>query len=114
MKLRGYLIVIVCCLGLAFTDISKKRYMLSTIIISTRIPFLVGQGVLLLVYPLLGHLADAYLTRYRVLKSSLIILTIVSLAAVVYLGIDTVASIVGNIMIFHEAPTGVVLHRYHF
>ena len=47
MKLRGYLIVIVCCLGLAFTDISKKRYLLSTIIISTRIPFLVGQGVLL-------------------------------------------------------------------
>ena len=73
MKLRGYLIVIVCCLGLAFTDISKKRYLLSTTLKAARIPMIVGQGVLLLVYPLLGHLADVYLTRYRVLKSSLII-----------------------------------------
>ena len=69
---------------------------------------MLAQGVLLLVYPLLGHLADVYLTRYRALKSSLIILTIVTLASVVYLGIDTVASIVGNITIFHEAPTGVL------
>ena len=102
MKLRGYLIVIICCLGLAFTSISKKRYLLTLLTITARIPIIVGQGVLLLVYPLLGHLADVYLTRYRVLKSSLIILTIVTLASVVYLGIDTVASVVGNIMIFQQ------------
>ena len=69
---------------------------------------MLAQGVLLLVYPLLGHLADVYLTRYRALTSSLIILTIVTLATPVYLGIDTVASIVGNITIFHQAPTSVL------
>ena len=108
MKLRGYLIVIICSLGLAFTSISKKRYLFASLTLSGRIPIVVGQGVLLLVYPLLGHLADVYLTRYRALTSSLIILTIATLATAVYFGIDTVASIVGNITIFHEAPTGVL------
>ena len=85
MKLRGYLIVIICSLGLAFTSISNKRYLLISLGIRGRFALIVGQGVLLLVYPLLGHLADVYLTRYRALKSSLIILTIVTLAAAVYL-----------------------------
>ena len=106
MKLRGCLIVIVCCLGLAFTNISKKRYLLTTITLSGRIPFIVGQGILLLVYPLLGHLADVYLTRYRVLKSSLIILTIISFAGLVYEGIDAAASILETIKTFHHMPTG--------
>ena len=109
MKLRGYLIVIVCCLGLAITNMSKKRYLLSMTPISARIPSLVGQGVLLLVYPLLGHLADVYLTRYRVLKSSLITLTIISFAAFVYFGIDTAAIIAGKIEIFHHMQTGIFI-----
>ena len=97
MKQRGYLIVIVCCLGLAFTDISKKRYLQTAASLPTRIPITVGQGVLLLVYPLLGHLADVYLTRYRALKSSLILLTITSFVGFVYEGIDAAATIVGKI-----------------
>ena len=100
--------MVVCCFGLAFTNISKKKYLLTTLENSVRIPFIVGQGVLLLVYPLLGHLADAYLTRYRVLKSSLILLTIVTIAAVVYVGIDTVATVIGKIQIFHHATAGVI------
>ena len=109
MKLHGYLIVIVCCLGLAFTNTSKKRYILGTVTISARITILVGQGVLFLVYPLLGHLADVYLTRYRALKSSLIILTIISFTAFVYGGIDTAASAVGNSELFHHMETGIFL-----
>ena len=100
--------MIVCCLGLAFTNISKKRYLITTLENSGRIPLIVGQGVLLLVYPLLGHLADVYLTRYRVLKFSLIILTITTLAAVVYFGIDAVVTIIWNIQIFHPGTIGVL------
>ena len=109
MKLQGYLIVIVCCLGLAFTNISKKRYLLTSLVTPARISFIVGQGVLLLVYPLLGHLADVYLTRYRALKFSLIILTIISFAGLVYKGIDTAESILGNIKAFHHTSTGILL-----
>ena len=108
MKLRGCLILIVCCLGLALSNISKKRYLLTTITLSGRIPITVGQGVLLLFYPLLGHLADVYLTKYRVLKSSLIILTIIGFAGFVYEVIDTTASILEKIEIFHNTPTGVL------
>ena len=108
MKPRGYLIVIVCCLGMALSNISKKRYLLTTTILSTRIAFIVLNGVLLLVYPLLGHLADVYLTRYRVLKFSLIILTITSFASFAYRSIDTVASIFAHVLILHHSPTAVL------
>ena len=106
MKLRGCLIVIFCSLGLALTNASKKRYLFTLSSFDTRISILVGQGVLLLVYPLLGHLADVYLTRYRALKASLIILTITSLAATAYEGIDSAMSILGNNTILHHTPTG--------
>ena len=109
MKLRGYLIVIICCLGLACTNISKKRYLLSTAQHSTRTAYIVGQGVLLLVYPLLGHLADVYLTRYRVLKSSLILLTIIGLAGLVYEGIDTAVNTLSKITLFHHSQTSIIV-----
>ena len=106
MKLPGYLIVLLCSLGLALSNISKKRYFLTLIILSGRISWTIGQGLLLLVYPLLGHLADVYLTRYRVLKASSIILTITSLGATAYEGIDSAMSIFGNNTILHHTQTG--------
>ena len=108
MKLPGYMIVLVCCLVLALTNASKKRFILTMVPFSGRIPILVGQGVLLLVYPLLGHLADVYLTRYRVLKASLIILTIFSICTIVYEGIDAAFSVSETIKIFHRSPTGII------
>ena len=32
------------------------------------------QGLLFLLYPLLGHLADVYLTRYRTLKCGVVVI----------------------------------------
>ena len=109
MKLRGYMIVIFCCLGLACTNINKKRYLLSTENTSTWTVITIGEGILLLVYPLLGHLADVYLTRYRALKSSLIILTIISFAGFVYEGIDAAASLVGKYLVFHHSQTSIIV-----
>ena len=109
MKLPGYMIVIICCLGFSMSNVSKKRYLLSTATFTARIPILVGQGVLLLVYPLLGHLADVYLTRYRALKASLVILTIVCLLAIIYESIDITASLFGKINVFHQMYLGVVM-----
>ena len=108
MKLRGCLIVIFCSLGLALTNASKKRYLFTTSTFDTKITLIAGQGLLLMVYPLLGHLADVYLTRYRVLKASLIILTIISSVGSIYLLIDTIATVFGHIQIFHKPPTDVI------
>ena len=99
--------ILVCSLGLAITNISKNKYLYSTTPISQRILYIVGQGVLLLVYPLLGHLADVYLTRYRVLKSSLIVVSIIVCAGSVYQDINTIASTFLNSNIFYRSPTGV-------
>ena len=112
MKLSGYIIVMVCCFGLAFTDFSKKRFLLRSETITTRI-IIAGQGVLLLVYPVLGHLADVYLTRYRVLKASLIILTTITITNLVYLAIDTATSIFTESMILHHT-TASPLFAYNF
>ena len=108
MKLPGYLIVTICCLGLALSNVSKKRYLVAIQSESGRIVLVVGQGVLLLVYPLLGHLADVYLTRYRALKASSIILTIISFVGSIYLLIDTIATVFGHIQIFHQPPTDAI------
>ena len=68
-----------------------------------------GFGILFLVYPLLGHLADVYLTRYRTLKVSYVILTIASCAAVVYCTVDIVSSRVFKYTKFHHHQTAVIL-----
>ena len=68
MKLRGSLIVIICCFLLQFSNLTQKRYMFSLGNSFSNIIILCFQGLIFLVYPLLCHLADAYLTRYRMLK----------------------------------------------
>ena len=42
------------------------------------------QGLTYLVYPLLGHLADVYLTRYRMLKCGIILLTVADVGVLIY------------------------------
>ena len=61
-----------------------------------------------LLYPLVGHLTDVYLTRYRSLKLSFGILIFTGCAAVVYSGIDLAASIIWKIGIFHHWKTVIV------
>ena len=69
--------------------------------------FLAFQGVLFLLYPLVGHLTDVYLTRYRSLILSYGILIFTACAAVVYSGIDLAASSIWKITIFHHWKTAV-------
>ena len=88
MKLRGSLLVIVCCLVVEFCNISQKKYLLFTTGLLDRILFLSVQGLLFLLYPLLGHLTDVYLTRYRSLKLSCVILLLGICVSLVYEGFE--------------------------
>ena len=45
-------------------------------LLSSRLVILSLQGIMFLVYPLLGHLADVYLTRYRILKCGIIAIVV--------------------------------------
>ena len=41
------------------------------------------QGLTFLVYPLLGHLADVYMTRYRTLKPGIILLIVADVGVLI-------------------------------
>ena len=108
MKLRGSLLVIVCCLAVEFCNITQKEYLLSTANLLDRVSFLAMEGVLFLLYPLLGHLTDVYLTRYRSLKWSYGILSISACALLLYCGIDLAISIIWKSTIFRTGQTIVI------
>ena len=76
MKLFGYKLVILSCLVIELSNITQKLYLFSFSSLSTRLFILVGLGIMFLVYPLLGHLADVYLTRYRTLKCGIIAIVV--------------------------------------
>ena len=81
MMVRRSLVIVICCLLVQFLNIFQKRYMFSLGNIFDTPFILCFQGLMFLVYPLLGHLADVYLTRYRTLKCGLVMI-LISLAVV--------------------------------
>ena len=86
MKLRGSLLVIVCCLVVEFCNVNQKGYLLFEMGLSVRVLLITVLGLLFLVYPYVGHITDVYLTRYRSLKCSLILLILAFCTLLVYLG----------------------------
>ena len=87
MKLRGSLLVIVCCLVVEFCDINQKEYLsLASGDSSYAISFLTLLGILFLFYPFVGHLTDVYLTRFRSLKWSFGFLILAAFMGVIYMG----------------------------
>ena len=89
MKLRGSLLVIVCCLVVAFCNVNQKEYLLFEMSLSIRILFKTVVGLSFFVYPYVGHITDVYLTRYRSLKCSFILFILAFCTALVYLGFVT-------------------------
>ena len=88
MRLRGSLLVIVCCLAVEFCNITRQEYiLLFTGRPIYKVSVLTGLGILFLFYPLVGHLTDVYLTRYRSLKCSFIFLILVGFLIVLYFAI---------------------------
>ena len=103
MKLRGSLLVIVCCLVMEFCNINQKEYLILASGDLICIIFVISiLGLLFLLYPLLGHLADVYLTRYRSLKWSFCFLILTACMGAIYLGVVIAMSIidVDNLKIF--------------
>ena len=92
MKLRGSLLVIVCCLVVEFFNINQIEYLLFKSNLSDRTVSLTGIGLMFLLYPLVGHLTDVYLTRYRSLKWSFTILILAACLCVFSEGIHIAPS----------------------
>ena len=90
MKLRSSLVVIICCLIVQLINFRNANFQIIGTTKNSLIIVYGVQGLTYLSYPLLGHLADVYLTRYRALKCGLVILIGSSLYSLFY-------SIAGNI-----------------
>ena len=106
MKLRGSLLVIVCCLVVEFCNLPQKDYELLEMTLNVRVAVLATQGISFLLYPFVGHLTEVHLTRYRSLKWSFGMLIFAACAIIVYIGIDLAATNLWKIVIFHHRPTG--------
>ena len=89
-------------------NVIQKRYIISFLNIQARITSLTFLGFMFLVYPLLGHLADVYLTRYRTLKSAYMIIIIGGSALFAYVTIDLTADLVWNFVQFHHKQTSAI------
>ena len=72
MKIHGSVTIIICCLMLQLTNLAQKCYMFTYGPEFSAIYVLCFQGLMFLVYPLLGHLAEVYLARYQAMKCGLV------------------------------------------
>ena len=102
MKLRGSLLVIVCCLVMEMCNINRKEYLLFNAGLSNRVVSLSVLGLLFLLYPLVGHLTDVYLTRYRSLKWSFGILIFIACLLIVSNGLGIAELHFGQFKILHH------------
>ena len=91
MKLRSSQVVIICSLLVQLVNIRNINFQMLGTTLNARVVFSSMQGVMFLSYPLLGHLADVYLTRYRALKCGLVILIGSILYATVCASADAIA-----------------------
>ena len=106
MKLRGSLLVIVCCLVVEFCSFNQKEYLILTSgDLKYAISLITILGLLFLLYPLVGHLTDVYLTRYRSLKWSFAILILTACMGAIFVGILIAISIIDK---FHAASRPVM------
>ena len=115
MKLRGSLLVIVCCLVVEFCDINQKEYLFfASVDLKYTIWFLAIPGLLFLLYPLVGHLTDVYLTRYRSLKWSFCFLILAVSMGAFYAGFLIPVSIIEKFQIFRHSRSRMLVCRGSF
>ena len=87
-----------------FCDINQKEYLFfASVDLKYTIWFLAIPGLLFLLYPLVGHLTDVYLTRYRSLKWSFCFLILAVSMGAFYAGFLIPVSIIEKFQIFRHS-----------
>ena len=109
MKLQGYVVILVVSLLVELFNYSQKRYLSNFVILSVRIIILCVQGVMYLSYPLLGHLADVYLNRYRALKCSLVTIVVGQTGIIALSLINVCVRLYGSRVFEHEASFVIII-----
>ena len=109
MKLRASQAVIICCILVQLVNLRHLNYLLVEAHNTARFVLIGLQGVAFLSYPLLGHLADVYLTRYRALKWGLVIIIGSAGYLTVLVFANAIAYGIFNSRIFQDSVVSVAL-----
>ena len=76
MEKKAVFVVIVCCLLIQVTVIGSDVILYHTAGPMSTIIYLIAQGVVFMLYPFLGWLTDVYITRYRSVLLSFVIMMV--------------------------------------
>ena len=87
-----------------FCNINQKEYLLFETPLPARLSFITAIGLLFLLYPLVGHLTDVYLTRFRSLKWSFCVLILAGCLIDIFEGFVLAASSICNNTMFQHYP----------
>ena len=109
MKLQGYVVILIVSLLVEIFNYSQKRYVSNFETLDGRITTLCVQGIMYLSYPLLGHLADVYLTRYRALKVSLVTISGSQLILTFFILINFCVRLYGSRVLEYQASLAIVI-----
>ena len=109
MKLQGYVVILIVSLLVEIFNYSQKRYVSNFETLDGRITTLCVQGIMYLSYPLLGHLADVYLTRYRALKVSLVTISGSQLILTFLILINFCVRLYGSRVLEYQASLAIVI-----
>ena len=99
MKVKGYLIVIICSFFLHIANFNQKGYYVGFSYNSSRIAIFFAQGLIFFTYPLLGYIADACFSRHNTIKASFVVLFMSALLGLVLAVINAVVT-----LIFDKVP----------
>ena len=88
MRLRSSQVVIICYLLLQLINFRHLNFQIIGNTLLSHLTSCCVGGVLFFFYPLLGHLADVYLTRYRALISGMVIL----INSILYIAVYVIAN----------------------
>ena len=100
--------IILSVLAVGVSNVMTSQYLITFLPLSGRLSIILWTGLMFLIYPLLGHLVDVYLNRYRILKSSYVVIIIAGCGLLVYGIIDAVADLIWNFDKFHHFEAAVV------
>ena len=106
MEKRAACVVVVCCLLIHVTVIGSDVILYHTAGSSTRLIYLILQGVVYLLYPFLGWLSDVYITRYRSVLLSFIIMIVGSVPMMLA---GTLYALTHHFLLFYVAEFSIII-----
>ena len=106
MEKRAACVVVACCLLIHVTVIGSDVILYHTAGKISKIIYLILQGVVYLLYPFLGWLSDVYITRYRSVLFSFIIMIVGSVPMMLA---GTLYALIHHFLLFYVAEFSIII-----